>query len=173
MPQQVPINWVIITTNSTIDTSRNTHKARITNIYQPSAFLTCSASSLCSESINSSIRFSQVACGLSNQRRNISWQQMTGPFNLCACSASMCLTFCPFGSRSIRYPTCFQSGAMVLIISTLSPLDVLILISCAILGSAKQNTNTSRSNYKTEHIMLIYNPWHSSYAIALDTFFYN
>ena len=64
-----------------------------------SAFLTCSARSLCSESINSLISFPQVASGLSNQRVNTSWQQMTRPFNLCACSASMHLIVFPFSIK--------------------------------------------------------------------------
>ena len=102
--------------------------------YKPSASLTCLANSFCSKSTNSSIRFPQVASAPSSHTVNSSWQQMSWPFCLCACSASMCLTFRPDESRSIRNPNFFQLGVTDSMMFTLSPFVVLSFISCAIRG---------------------------------------
>ena len=102
--------------------------------YKPRASLTFSARSFCSESPSSSISFSQVASGWSNQSINISRQQTTKLFRLCACCDSMLTSFLPFGSRSMSMPTSIHSGAMVLMISTFSPLLFFSIVSCAIVG---------------------------------------
>ena len=107
-------------------------KKNIDAIYKPNAFLTCSTSTFCSQSINSSMRLSQVASGLFNHSLNSSWQQAAWPFNWC--SDSMRSTVRPSLSKSMRSPRCLHCGVMDLIISTLSPLAVFILMSCAILG---------------------------------------
>ena len=111
--------------------------------YKPSASLTCSASCFRSESTNSSMRFPQVASGLSSHSLNISRQQTCRPFGLC--SASMCTTFRPSGSRSMRNPTSFQTGAIVSMMFTLSPLVVFSFISWAILGFISGTQNIFRN----------------------------
>ena len=101
-------------------------------LYKPSASLTCSARTVCSQSINSSMRLPQVASGPFNHSLNTSWQQTLWPSEWC--SALMKSTVRPSLSKSMSSPSCLHCGVRDLIISTFSPSAVLSFMSCAILG---------------------------------------
>jgi len=49
-----------------------------------------------------------MASGVSSHSANSCWQQVSGPF--CLCSASIDVTVCPLGSRSMANPKSFQNG---------------------------------------------------------------